>query len=191
MSMDKIKGPSRLSEWKAKRAYGEAISLGTMKKMETLIPILRRDATRLGIQHMTVGLTPESKKDWAAIQYIQDYRVRGDGVLSIPGGIHYPHDVVELLSTEELRALAWHEFGHYIYSYFFPRSDALYLKDRRHFLTQEMFCDEFAYKRFGDVMIRAQRKLDKDYGVPKGKTSVSSKDFRNMKRHKEKHGNHQ
>ena len=179
---------SRYEKWKNKRKYGEPLSRGAINKVSWLMPQLRRDATSLGIQNMTVGIYPKSGEDWAAMIDPIDFQIRNDGVVTVPNGMTYSYEMLDALTKEELRALAWHEFGHYIYSYFFPKSDKLYLKDKDHYYIQELFCDEFAYRRFGDVYINTSRKMDKLGGLRKGESSPMTKDLLKARAYAKKHG---
>jgi hypothetical protein len=154
------------------KELGEPISKEAVKKLENLIPILRKDAKKLGIHNLTVQIVPEKDLDYVASIGEVGYNVIDDGVVGVPGGIQYGLLAVENLTEKELRAMAWHEFGHLIYGYFFPKSYDKDEDDIEHYTVQETFCDEFAYKKFGDVMLSAQLKLTKLYGDPDEKDDI-------------------
>lgn len=176
------------ADFKHQKEFGEPITKEALMKLERLIPVLRNDAKRLGIQQITVQIVPEKDLDYVASVGEIGYNVIGDGVFATPGGVQYGYDAVEELTETELRAMAWHEFGHLIYGYFFPSSYARDDDELEHYTVQETFCDEFAYRKFGDILLRAQLKLEGE--DTKEKSDILKKLY-GMKNFKKKYGKHE
>lgn len=163
MSLEKVpqkEKKSRYREWRARRKFGEEINASDIKKIVELNRILRSDGKKLGINQISVEIVP-AKVGYMAAASESGYRIKGDGMLSMPSSLTFEYRVVDKLNKEELRSLAWHELGHYIFSYYFPKMDDRYWKDFDHYRVVEAFADEFAYKRFGDVYLKAIAKTAK------------------------------
>jgi hypothetical protein len=153
-----IKKKSRYRKWREYKEYGEEINPGDLDKIISLNRTLRDDGKKLGIPQVSIDIYP-AKYEAIASAAERGYRVKGDGTFNMPSAISFDYRAVDKLSKEELRSIAWHEMGHYIFSHFFPDIDNKYFKDYDSYLVTESFADEFAYKRFGDVYLRASEKL--------------------------------
>lgn len=183
-NLPEVKKKGRYGRWKERREFGEAIDVKDVLKIVELNYILRKDGKQLGIPQISIEIVPKKYRMMASASE-QGYRIKGDGMLTMPSSLSFDYRVVDDLSKEELRSLAWHELGHYIFAYYFPDIDNKYQKSYDHYLVVEMFADEFAYKRFGSTYIRATNKLlkfgpKKDVEVAKERMS----DLRNMAKYR-------
>jgi len=163
MSLEKVPAAvkkSRYRQWRERKAYGKEIKASDVKKLVKLNNILRDDGKKLGIPQLSIEIIPKKYKARAAA-VSTGYKIQGDGTLNMPSSITYDYYTIDNLSLAELRSVAWHELGHYIFAYYFPEIDDKYYKDVGAYSVAETFADEFAYKRFGNVYIRAMRKLSK------------------------------
>jgi hypothetical protein len=152
------KKKSRYKKWRERRSMGEEVSLSDVMKVVELNRILREDGKKLGITQVAVEIIPKEYSHMASASEA-GYRIKGDGMLTMPSSLSFDYRVVDKLSKEELRSIAWHEFGHYIFAHYFPKIDNSYMKDYNKYLVVEAFADEFAYKRFGDTYIKASEKM--------------------------------
>jgi len=163
LSLEKVstkEKKSRYREWRERRTYGEEINASDIKKIVELNQVLRSDGKKLGINQIAIEIVPK-KVDFMASANDAGYRIKGDGMLSMPSSLTFEYRVVDKLNKEELRSLAWHELGHYIFAYYFPTMDDKYWKDFNYYQVVEAFADEFAYKRFGKVYMSAIAKTAK------------------------------
>ena len=183
-NLPEIKKKGRYGRWKERREFGEAIDVKDVLKIVELNYILRKDGKQLGIPQISIEIVPKKYRMMASASE-QGYRIKGDGMLTMPSSLSFDYRVVDELSLAELRALAWHELGHYIFAYYFPDIDNKYQKSYNNYLVTEMFADEFAYKKFGSTYIGATNKLlkfgpKKDVEVAKERMS----DLRNMAKYR-------
>jgi hypothetical protein len=159
---------------------GEEIALSDVMKVVELNRTLRADGKKLGITQIAVEIIPREYSQMASASEA-GYRIKGDGMLTMPSSLSFDYRVVDKLSKEELRSIAWHEFGHYIFAHYFPKVDNSYMKDYNKYLVVEAFADEFAYKRFGDVYIRASEKM-MEFGKNKKEKKLMQEHMDDMKR---------
>jgi hypothetical protein len=191
MSIPKLpeaKKKSRYRRWREKRMYGEEISRRDVEKIVKLNKILREDGRKLGIQQISIEIVPREFIGLAAANDV-GYRIKDDGMISLPSSIQFDYKVVDELNIEELRSLAWHELGHYICAYYFGKLDDDYWKDYSKYLVIEAFADEFAYNRFGDTYMSA---IEKIYKFAKNKKDQevfmgNLKDMKRMAAYRKKH----
>lgn len=153
-----IKRKSRLQEWREHRKFGEELNPGDLNKIMDLNKTLRDDGKKLGVPQITIDIVPQKYMQIASAAD-RGYRIKGDGTLSMPSAISFDYRAVDKLTKEELRSIAWHELGHYMFAHFFSDIDNKYFKDYNAYLVSETFADEFAFNRFGDLYIEAQKKL--------------------------------
>jgi len=172
-SVPPSKKKGRFREWREKRAMGEAINQEDVMKIVALNRVLRKDGMNLGIPQVSIEIVPRKYKQLASATD-QGYRIKGDGLITVPSSISFDYRLVDRLNEEELRSLAWHELGHYIFAYYFPDVDKKYYKDYESYLVVEMFADEFAYKRFGKLYIKASEKAAK-FASKEGREQVETR----------------
>jgi hypothetical protein len=185
-NLPEVKKKGRYGRWKERREFGEAIDVKDVLKIVELNHILRKDGEKLGIPQISIEIIPKKYRMMASASE-QGYRIKGDGMLTMPSSLSFDYRVVDELSLEELRSLAWHELGHYIFAYYFPDIDNKYQKSYEHYLVTETFADEFAFRKFGSTYIRATKKLLK-FG-PKKDIEVAKerlRDLENMAKYRKK-----
>jgi hypothetical protein len=191
MSLEKMPSKekkSRYREWRERRTMGEEISASDVKKVIELNRILRSDGKKLGITQVAIEIVPRKYSLMASASQA-GYRIKGDGMLTMPSSIEFDYRAVDELNKEELRSIAWHEFGHYIFAHYFPKIDNAYMKDYRNYFVVETFADEFAYQRFGDVFIEAQEKLIKFANDKKDRKLMNERlsDLKKMARYRKRY----
>ena len=147
------KKKSRYKEWREKRSMGEEIALSDVMKVVELNRTLREDGKKLGITQVSVEIIPQKYSHMASASEA-GYRIKGDGMLTMPSSLSFDYRVVDKLSKEELRSIAWHEFGHYIFAHYFPKIDNSYMKDYNKYLVVEAFADEFAYRDLATLILK-------------------------------------
>lgn len=163
MSLPSVPEPkkrSRFRRWRERRKYGEELEFKDVHKLVRLNRLLRSDGIKLGIPQINIEIIPKEHEGLATAAQ-QEYRIKNDGTLNMPSAISYDYRMIRDLSIEELRSIAWHELGHYIFSYYFPDIDNKYYDDFDAYMVTEAFADEVAFKRFGDVYLEASKKIFK------------------------------
>lgn len=190
MSLSKVsesRRKSRFQKWRERRTYGEELNQSDIKKIVELNNVLRDDGKRLGIPQVSIEIVPKKYKQLASAAST-GYRIKNDGTLNMPTSISFDYRAVDKLSGEELRSLAWHEMGHYIFAHYFPEIDDKYYKDYKSYLVVETFADEFAYKRFGKTFFRAMKKMVELTPVKERKTDLERiEDLKKLIKYRERY----
>lgn len=146
--------------WKRGQITPVVMTRATINKFDDLNKILKRDMKALGIERVAVTISPFRKKGLAGVNIAQ-LKVEGEEKRRIPLYITFDYRLVENLSTQELRHIAWHEFGHFIFRYYYPSIAKDYQKKTGALEVEEAFADEFAYRKFGEDFARTIIKLSK------------------------------
>jgi hypothetical protein len=149
----------KLVAWDEKRRYGVEVTLSDIRKLEKLDRILRKDMDELGIKQVALSINPKEGKLTAA--GIQVLRIKGKNKKRYPSSIIFDYKYIQNLNVQELRSIGWHEFGHYIFEYYYPEIARLSGRRAEQYEITETFADEFAYRKFDDVYIDATRKAVK------------------------------
>lgn len=154
----------RFKKWREYRKYGEELEPKDVLKIVELNRKLGADGRRFGIPNISIELVPKVYPGLATATQ-QEYRIKGDGTLNLPSAITYDYRMVRDLTLEELRAVGWHELGHYVFAYYFPDIDNGYFRDYDKYEVTEIFADEFSARYFGDAFLSGLQKSLKLIGA--------------------------
>ena len=169
--------------WDDRRRFGAEVTLSDIKKLEKLDRILRKDMGSLGIKPMSIFM--ETKKSKATSAHSQVLRIKGKDKKRYPSKLVFDHQYIHGLNVQELRSIGWHELGHYIFAYYYPEIMRRYNRPEQYEIA-ETFADEFAYRKFGDIYVKATKKsikaIDPSYG------SYHIKALKKMKKYITQHG---
>jgi hypothetical protein len=129
------------------------------KKILKLAAVMKKDAELLGVGNVSFAF-----KD-AGIDVYTTYSVlmgnKGEHNIVMPRAINVEYELIDKMSTNEMRSILWHELGHHIFSVYYP--SIAKTDDRNGNKVEEAFCDEFAYMKFGLLYVVAYMKIMK-YG---------------------------
>lgn len=175
----------KFREWREERKYGVEVTPSNLRKYENLESILRKDMDKLGIKQVAVLVRP---KNWGpASAHRQVYRVKGKEKREYPTMIIFDYKYVHNLNVQELRSIAWHEMGHYIFRYYYPEI-ANNTHRSKEYVIAEAFANEFAYRKFGNVYLSAIRKEGVALGMSKTMRKKFINEIKDIKKHVEKYG---
>lgn len=177
----------RFTSWRKKRKYGAEMTHSEVWKFETLDRILRKDMDDLGIKQMSILIEPMKTKSGATI-HLQALRIKGKEKKIFPVVLIFNYRSIQNLSMEELRSIAWHEFGHFIFGYYYPGITKYYARRHGEHMVEETFANEFAYRRFGDIFVQANKKQGKAVGLYKFHQTMEIDEVKKMEEYIKQHG---
>jgi len=171
--------------WREERKYGVEVTLSNLRKYEKLEKVLRKDMDELGIKQIAILVRP---KNWGpASANRQVYRVKGKEKRDYPTMIIFDYKYVQELNVQELRSIAWHEMGHYIFRYYYPEI-ANNTHRSKEYEIAEAFANEFAYRKFGSVYMSAIKKEGAALGMSKSMRKKFISEIKDIKDYVGKHG---
>lgn len=150
----------KFREWKRGKVSPVEMTRSTINKFNDLSKLLKRDMKDLGIEQVAITIDPKKSKDVVTSHIIQ-LRIKGKQKEQIPVHIQFNYRLVENLNMQELRHVAWHEFGHFIFKYYYPEMSRRYSREVGKYMVEETFADEFGYRRFGKDYIKTSDKVFK------------------------------
>jgi hypothetical protein len=168
MSLE-IKGIPKKASKKISKRWIENIrpsvplELEDIEKLVKLNKVLNSDAKKLGIKSLDITITP---KTTSGLAYASStvYKIIDNNPIAIPSGIRFDYRLIKNLKINELRAIAWHELGHYIFAYYFPAIERKRNKSFICYMISEVFADEFAINKFGQTYLTAVMKIKTERG---------------------------
>lgn len=125
------------------------------KKIVKLTNIMKKDANSLGITNLSFEFNDGSTDVYTHSSVMTE----GDKIIWMPATLNIEYNLIEKLTTDEIRRIMWHEFGHHIFSVYYPKIKMA--TDPASEVVEEAFCDELAYMRFGPAYILAYIKATK------------------------------
>ena len=174
--------------WRKRRRYGVEMSKIDIKKFGNLTTVLKKDMETLGISRVSILINPGKTKYGAAVES-QVLQIEGEGKRRFPVFVIFDYRGIQKLSVQELRSVAWHEFGHFIFGYYYPGISQNYTDRRKKdYKVEEAFADEFAYKKFGDAYIRSSKKHFESLGLYKVDQKFYMDNLKKMRKHVKQHG---
>lgn len=178
----------RWRRWKEEFRYGVEMTRADINKFSKLTKILGMDMGNLGLGRIAVTIIPRRRK-YVAFAGSQTLRVEGKAKVRFPRQVSLEYRGFKDLSVQELRSVAWHEFGHFIFSKYYPSIDEKYRsKSGKEYEVSEAFANEFAFRKFGNVYVRASRKYFEAMGIPEKDIKKDIKHLNDMRQHIKENG---